>query len=70
MCIRDSFKIITHEILRFTEASQQFILPVDFSSGKKALKNNVKTGRDAKKFLEQDGVIILFPAGELLLLKK
>jgi len=68
--VRTDFKIITHEILRFTEASQQFILPVDFSSGKKALKNNVKTGRDAKKFLEQGGVIILFPAGGVATAKK
>jgi putative hemolysin len=36
--VRTDFKIITHEILRFTEASQQFILPVDFSSGKKSIK--------------------------------
>ena len=30
----------------------------------------MKTGRDAKKFLEQDGVIILFPAGGVATAKK
>ena len=68
--IRSDFKIITHEVLRFTEASQQFILPVDFSSGKQALKNNIKTGRDSRKFLDQGGVVILFPAGGVATAKK
>lgn len=68
--VRSDFKIITHQVLRFTEASQQFILPVDFSAGQQALKNNVKTGRNAKKFLQEGGVIILFPAGGVAMAKK
>lgn len=68
--IRSDFKIITHEVLRFTEASKQFILPVDFSSTKQALKNNIKTGRDAVKFLNEGGVVILFPAGGVAVAKK
>ena len=68
--VRSDFKILTHEVLRFTEASSQFILPVDFNTGQKALRNNILTGRKAKKYLDEGGVIILFPAGGVATAKK
>ena len=68
--VRSDFKIITHEVLRFTEASEQFILPVDFSTSEKALRNNIQTGRKARKYLDQGGVVIFFPAGGVATAKK
>ena len=68
--VRRDFKIITMEVLKFTDASSQFILPVDFNTGKKALSNNMQTARKAKKFLDEEGVVIFFPAGGVATAKK
>ena len=68
--VRKDFKIITMDVLKFTKASEQFILPVDFSSSKQAIKNNIQTGRKAKKYLDAGGVVIFFPAGGVAVAKK
>ena len=37
--IREDFKIMTHETLKFLPQLENFILPVDFSSNKKVIKS-------------------------------
>jgi len=62
--IRSDFKIMTHETLQFLPQLEQFILPVDFSGKKKKSKIlNINTARKAKEFLENGGVVIIFPSG-------
>ena len=68
--VRRDFKIITMDVLKFTKASEKFILPVDFSNSKQAIKNNINTGRKAKKYLDEGGVVIFFPAGGVAVAKK
>ncbi len=61
---RDDFKIMTHETLQFLPELNQFILPVDFSGQTKESKIlNIKTAKAAKKYLCNNGVIIIFPSG-------
>ena len=68
--IRNDFKIMTHEVFRFNELAEKYILPIDFANTESALKNNIKSARQAKKLLNEGGVIILFPAGGVATAKK
>ncbi len=64
--IRDDFKIMTHETLKFLPELENFILPVDFSSNKKeSVKLNIETAKKAKKHLMSKGVLIIFPSGSV-----
>ena len=62
--IRDDFKIMTHETLQFLPQLKQFILPVDFNGqSKKSKLLNIQTAKKARDFLENNGVLIIFPSG-------
>ena len=62
--IRDDFKIMTHETLQFLPQLKQFILPVDFNGqSKKSKLLNIETAKKARDFLENNGVLIIFPSG-------
>ncbi len=64
--IREDFKIMTHETLKFLPELENFILPVDFSNNKKdSLKLNIETAKKAKKQLMNKGVLIIFPSGSV-----
>ncbi len=61
---REDFKIMTHETLQFLPQLKKFILPVDFNGQTKESKMlNINTAREARKYLENNGVIIIFPSG-------
>lgn len=61
---RDDFKIMTHETLQFLPQLKKFILPVDFSGKTKQSKIlNIQTAKLARKHLENQGVVIIFPSG-------
>ena len=67
---REDFKIMTHETLKFLPQLEDYILPVDFSENEKEnLKNNLKTGIEAKKHLKNKGVLIIFPSGSVSVAK-
>ena len=68
--IRDDFKIMTHETLKLIPELDNFILPIDFSgTDKKIIKNNIKTAKEAKKHLENNGLLIIFPSGSVSVAK-
>tara|TARA_A100001015_G_scaffold220634_1_gene248286 strand:+ start:1714 stop:2544 length:831 start_codon:yes stop_codon:yes gene_type:complete len=61
---RDDFKIMTHETLQFLPQLKKFILPVDFSGRSKDSKIlNVKTAKNAREHLDNNGILIIFPSG-------
>ena len=63
---RNDFKIMTHETLKFLPQLDEYILPVDFKENDKtSIRNNIKTASRAKKHLEQNGVLIIFPSGSV-----
>lgn len=62
--VRNDFKIMTHETLQFLPELEKYILPVDFSANnKRSRKYNINTAISARKYLEDEGVIIIFPSG-------
>ncbi len=60
---RRDFKIMTHETLKFLPELEEFILPVDFSDKKESKISNIRTAKYAKDQLNNNGVLIVFPAG-------
>ena len=67
---RNDFKIMTHETLKFLPQLEKYILPVDFSSSdKQSLRNNLNTATKARKHLESEGVLIIFPSGAVSVAK-
>ena len=69
--VRNDFKIITHETLKFIPELDKFILPIDFSANEKeTIKNNIKTTRQAKEHILKNGLLIIFPSGSVSVAKK
>ncbi len=61
---RGDFKIMTHETLQFLPQLKEFILPVDFRGKSKESKLlNIKTAKEAREHLNNNGIVIIFPSG-------
>ena len=63
--IRQDYKIITHKVLRQADAVKDKIIPIDFSLDRKAILDNIKARREAEEVLQKEGVIIIFPSGQI-----
>ena len=63
--IRQDYKIITHKVLRQAEAVKDKIIPIDFSPNRAAMLSNIDARKEAEKILQNDGVIIMFPSGQI-----
>ncbi len=63
--IRQDYKMITHKVLRQADAVKDKIIPIDFSPNKEAILSNIDARKEAEKFLQNDGVIIIFPSGQI-----
>ncbi len=61
--VRQDYKLITHKVLRQAKAVKENIIPIDFAQTKTALINNIQARKEAEQFLNQEGVIIIFPSG-------
>ena len=63
--VRQDYKMVTHKVLRQAEAVKDKILPIDFNENREALLTNINTRKEAKKVLDNEGVIVLFPSGTI-----
>ena len=63
--IRQDYKIITHKVLRQADAVKDKIIPIDFSPNRKAMLANIDARKEAEKVLQKEGVIIIFPSGQI-----
>ena len=63
--IRKDYKIITHKVLRQAEAVKDKIIPIDFSLNREAVLANIKARQEAEKILLNEGVIVIFPSGQI-----
>ena len=63
--IRQDYKIITHKVLRQAEAVKEKIIPIDFSPNRQAMLANIDARRQAEQVLLNDGVIVIFPSGQI-----
>ncbi|MEE2668058.1 MAG: lysophospholipid acyltransferase family protein [Pseudomonadota bacterium] len=61
--IRQKFKILTHSLLLRAPETKGYLLPVDFSETKEALRTNIETRKIARESLKDGGTIIIFPGG-------
>lgn len=60
---RMDFRILTNAVLYRAEEVRPFLLPIDFSDTKEALKTNLESRAEAKAHLTGGGCLIIFPAG-------
>ncbi len=63
--IRQDYKMITHKVLRKADAVKEKIIPIDFSQNRSAILTNIDARKEAEKVLQNDGVIVIFPSGQI-----
>ncbi len=63
--IRQDYKIITHKVLRQADAVKEKIIPIDFSPNRHAILANIQARKEAEKVLQNNGVIVIFPSGQI-----
>lgn len=62
---RKDFKILINSVLCRAREMTDHVLPVDFDPTPQALETNLRSRKEARKILENDGVVIVFPAGAI-----
>ena len=60
---RDSFKVMLHSRLCKDDYLQPCFLPVSFDETKASVQLNVASKKTARRILEENGTIVIFPAG-------
>ena len=60
---RGDFRILINAVLCRDKDLAPHLLPVDFSPGKAAMKNNVAMGRRAREAMAEDIPVLIFPSG-------
>ena len=63
--IRQDYKMITHKVLRHADAVKDKIIPIDFSNTRDAILQNIESRKAAEEFLNKDGLIVIFPSGQI-----
>ena len=63
--IRQDYKMITHKVLRQADAVKDKIIPIDFSPDRAAMLANIDARKEAEIVLKNDGVIVMFPSGQI-----
>ena len=63
--IRQDYKMITHKVLRHADAVKEKIIPIDFTPSKDAIISNIQARKLAEEFLNNEGVIVIFPSGQI-----
>ena len=61
--VRTDFRILTNSVLYRADEIKPFLLPIDFTESKEALKTNLQSRADAKAHLMGGGCLVIFPAG-------
>lgn len=60
---RGDFKIMAHTVFRRAPDVEKHLLPISFDTDKESIALNIKTRRDALKYLAEGGAIGIFPGG-------
>jgi putative hemolysin len=61
--VRGEFRIMAHQVFRKAEDINRIILPISFEESKEALALNIRTRKEALRFLAEGGAIGIFPGG-------
>ncbi|MFY0691376.1 MAG: lysophospholipid acyltransferase family protein [Paracoccaceae bacterium] len=60
---RGDFRILAHRVFRKAEEIDRIILPINFDGTKEAVAENLRTRREALRYMGQGGAIGIFPGG-------
>lgn len=61
--LRSDFRILTNNALYRVPEIHDWLLPIDFAETREALATNIRSRAEARKYLEQGGALVIFPAG-------
>lgn len=62
---RSDVKILANQVLKRVPELNELFIAVDVFESKNAMQTNIKAMRQAKKHLEAQGIVLIFPAGEV-----
>ena len=63
--VRNDQKLLAHSVFEKIPETQKHFIPIKFSQGSSALKENIQSMKIAKEHLRSGGCIIIFPAGQV-----
>ncbi len=63
--VRPEFKIMAHKVFSKAEEISDSILPISFDGTREALAMNLQTRKDALDYINQGGVVGIFPGGSV-----
>lgn len=63
--IRDDYKILINQEITQIDLIKKYLLPIKFSEITEDIKGNIKSKKNAIKFVNDGGLLILFPSGEV-----
>ena len=63
--IRTDYKILINEEITQIDLIKKYLLPIKFSEITEDIKGNIKSKKNAIKFVNDGGLLILFPSGEV-----
>ncbi len=61
--LRGDFRILAHRVFRKAEDLNRIVLPVSFDETKEAVQQNLRTRKEALRYLGAGGAISIFPGG-------
>lgn len=62
---RRDFKIVAHSVFRRAPEVEAHLLPIDFAETREARALNLETRREALRFLDAGGAVMIFPGGSV-----
>ncbi len=62
---RTDFKIMAHKVFSKADEISSSILPINFDGTREAMMMNLKTRKDALKYINQGGAVGVFPGGSV-----
>ena len=63
--IRNDYRILINQEITQIDLIKKYLLPIKFSEITEDIKNNIKSKKNAIKFVNDGGLLILFPSGEV-----
>ena len=63
--IRPDFRLLINSVLVQAPETRDYFLPLDFSGTADATATNVRSRADARRYLEDGGMVLVFPAGAI-----
>ena len=63
--VRTDYKILTRSLLTGVKQIDQFMIPVPFDHEENALKKSLEMRKSAMDYLENGGVVVIFPSGKV-----